>query len=77
MYILRSPGDTGAVPCRIISRAFVGTIGGVSGNGVPGEEVVGKAGPTLAERDPAENIRKVKQEMARRVERGMAAVPAW
>ncbi|KUK59889.1 MAG: Uncharacterized protein XD82_1757, partial [Methanoculleus marisnigri] len=34
------------------------------------------AGRELAERDQAENIRRVKQEMARRVEMGMAAVPA-
>jgi rubrerythrin len=48
----------------------------MNAKGVPSEEIVGKAGPTLAERDQAENIRKVKQEMGRRVEKGMAAVPA-
>ena len=48
----------------------------VNAKGVPSEEVVSKAGPSLAERDQAEKIRRVKQEMARRVEKGMAAVPA-
>jgi len=48
----------------------------MNAKGVPSEEVVGKAGPSLVERDQAENIRRVKQEMARRVEKGMAAVPA-
>ncbi|MDD2472471.1 MULTISPECIES: hypothetical protein [unclassified Methanoculleus] len=48
----------------------------MNAKGVPSEEVVGKAGPDLAERDRAENIRRVKQEMARRVEKSMATVPA-
>ncbi len=48
----------------------------MNAKGVPSEEIVGKAGRELAERDQAENIRRVKQEMARRVEMGMAAVPA-
>jgi len=48
----------------------------MNAKGVPSEEIVGKAGPNLAERDQMENIRRVKQEMARRVEKGMAAVPA-
>ncbi|MDD4253499.1 MAG: hypothetical protein PHT74_10205, partial [Methanoculleus horonobensis] len=48
----------------------------MNAKGVPSEEVVSKAGPTLAERDQAANIRQVKQEVARRVEKGMAAVPA-
>jgi rubrerythrin len=48
----------------------------MNAKGVPSEEVVGKAVRDLAERDQAENIRRVKQEMARRVEKGMAAVPA-
>jgi hypothetical protein len=48
----------------------------MNAKGVPSEEVVGKAGRELAERDQAEKIRRVKQEMARRVEKGMAAVPA-
>ena len=48
----------------------------MNAKGVPSEEVVSRAGPGLAERDQVEKIRKVKQEMARRVEKGMAAVPA-
>jgi rubrerythrin len=48
----------------------------MNAKGVPSEEIVSKAGPNLAERDQMENIRRVKQEMARRVEKGMAAVPA-
>lgn len=48
----------------------------MNAKGAPSEEIVGKAGPNLAERDQAENIRRVKMEMARRVEKGMAAVPA-
>jgi len=48
----------------------------VNAKGVPSEEVVSKAVRDLAERDRVEKIRRVKQEMARRVEMGMAAVPA-
>ncbi|NLA38425.1 MAG: hypothetical protein GX882_03375 [Methanomicrobiales archaeon] len=48
----------------------------VNAKGAPSEEIVGKVGRDLAMRDRAENIVRVKQEMARRVEKGMAAVPA-
>jgi len=48
----------------------------VNAKGAPSEEVVGKAGRDLAVRDQAENIVRVKQEMVRRVEKGMATVPA-
>jgi len=48
----------------------------MNAKGVPSEEVVGKAGQDLARRDQAENIKRVKQEMARRVEKGIAAAPA-
>lgn len=48
----------------------------MNSKGVPSEEVVGKAGQELAQRDQVENIRRVKQEMARRVTQGIAAVPA-
>jgi rubrerythrin len=48
----------------------------VNAKGVPSEEVVGKASRDLAERDQVEKIRRIKQEMARRVEKGMVAVPA-
>ena len=48
----------------------------VNAKGVPSEEIVSKVGRDLAQRDQVEKIRQVKQEMARRVEKGMAAVPA-
>lgn len=48
----------------------------VNEKGAPSEEIVDKAKPELAERDQVESIRRVKQEMARRVEGAMAAVPA-
>ena len=48
----------------------------VNAKGAPSEEIVSKAGRELAQRDQAEKIKKVKQEMARRMEKGMAAVPA-
>jgi hypothetical protein len=48
----------------------------MNAKGVPSEEIVGKAGRELSERDMAENIRRVKQEIGRRVQKGMAAVPA-
>jgi hypothetical protein len=48
----------------------------VNAKGAPSEEIVSKAGRELAQRDQAEKIKKIKQEMARKMEKGMAAVPA-
>ncbi len=48
----------------------------VNAGGVPSEEVVGMVGGAMAERDQAEIIRRVKQEMAQRVQKVLAAPPA-
>jgi rubrerythrin len=48
----------------------------VNAGGVPSEEVVGKAGGNLAQRDQAENIRKIKQEMSQRGGKSRVAAAA-
>ena len=48
----------------------------VNAKGVPSEEIVPRAGRELSQRDQAEKIKRVKQEMAQRMDKSMAAVPA-